>query len=278
MTETRPRLAFVTYADGAFERNIPPILSAARRFMGVQKTFAFTRKDLEADSIYAPHRDVFDAARGRGYWAWKPWAILKAFDACEPGDVLIYHDCGFGPRYRAFLRPTRLVQMAVEHDFIAGVVRPDHGPNSRWIHRRCLEIVGEASPALWDAEIIEAVISIWVVNERSRAFLESWLAHCLTLEAIRDIRPEERADQRLDFVEHRYDQAVLTALAIREGAFVITPSAAAMPFAKSLSMLELDQRARRSFPARLGLTLFSGALRLFWRLRGVRPATPAPSA
>lgn len=278
MTRSRPRLAFVTYADGAFERNIPPILDAARRFMGVDRTFAFTRKDLEADPVYAPHRDVFDAPRGRGYWAWKPWAILKAFDACEPGDVLIYHDCGFGPRYRAFLRPTRLVELAIGHDFIAGVVRPDHGPNSRWIHRRCLEIVGAASPACWDAEIVEAVVSVWVVGDRSRAFLESWLRYCLDFEAIRDIRPEERADQRPDFVEHRYDQAVLTALAIREGAFVITPSAAAMPFAKSLSMLELDQRARRSTAARLALTMLSAALKLFWRVRGVRPAGPAKPA
>lgn len=278
MSGTAPRLAFVTYADGAFEQNIAPILTAARRVMRVERTFAFTRKDLEADPVYAPHRDVFDAPRGRGYWAWKPWAILKAFDACEPGDVLIYHDCGFGPRYRAFLRPTRLVELAVEHDFIAGVVRPDHGPNSRWIHRRCLEIIGEASPAWWDADIVEAVVSVWVVGKRSRAFLESWLRYCLDLEAIRDIRPEERADQRPDFVEHRYDQAVLTALAIRERAFVITPSAAAMPFAKSISMLELDQRAKRGGPARLALTLFSAALKLFWRLRGVRPATGAPSA
>lgn len=271
MSELRPRLAFVTYADGAFERNIAPILASARRFMGAEKTFAFTRRDLETTDLYAAHRDVFDAARGRGYWAWKPWAILKAFDACEPGDVLIYHDCGFGPRYRSFLRPTRLVERALEHGFIAGVRRPDHGPNRRWIHRRCFEIVGEATPAYLDADIIEAVISIWVVNDRSRAFLEAWLRHCLDLEAIRDIRADERADQNPDFIEHRYDQAVLSVLTIRERAAVIQPSPDALTFAKSLTMLELDQRAQSNGLARLGLRLFAGALALRRRIKGAAP-------
>lgn len=269
MSEVRPRLAFVTYADGAYERNIAPILASARRFMGAEKTFGFTRRDLEATDLYAAHREVFDAARGRGYWAWKPWAILKAFDACEPGDVLFYQDCGFGPRYRSFLRPTLLVAMALEHGFIAGVRRPDHGPNRRWVHRRCLEIVGEPTPAYMDAAIVEAVISIWVVSDRSRAFLEAWLRHCLDLEAIRDLPLNDQNEQAPEFIEHRYDQAVLSILTIRENAAVIDPSVDALPFSKSLSMLELDQRARSNGLARLVLRLFSSALKLRRRLKGV---------
>lgn len=269
MSRPRPRLAFVTYADGAFERNIAPILASARRFMGAEKTFAFTRRDLEETDLYAAHRDVFDAPRGRGYWAWKPWAILKAFDACEPGDVLIYHDCGFGPRYRSFLRPTRLAERALEHGFIAGVRRPDYGPNRKWIHRRCLEIVGDATHRYLEDVTVEAVISIWVVNERSRAFLDTWFRHCLDPEAIRDIREDELTDQAPDFVEHRYDQAILTVLAIRHNAAVIEPSAEATTFAKSLSMLELDQRARSNGLARLVLRGFAWALGLRRLLKGV---------
>lgn len=257
-----PRIVYVTYADGAFEKNLKPNAFFARHFMRADQVLLFTRIDLESSEIYAGNRAVFDAPRGKGYWAWKPFVILEALKSSRPGDVVIYHDCGFGLRYKSFIRPKSLLNFALENGFIAGVRSPRYGPNRRWNHRRCLEIVGDFTPEYLEASTVEASISFWPSTPRSKAFVTEWLQHCLDPNAIRDILPEERRDQADDFVEHRYDQAILTNLAIKHAAPVVEPFADSLPFAKSISMLEIDMRAHHSAAYRMLLRGFHKLLAL----------------
>ena len=264
-------LIFVTYADGAFEQNLAATAWHARVFCRAKRALLLTRRDLEASPIYLPHRDVFDAPRGAGYWAWKPWAILRAMDTSQPGDVIFYQDCGFGPRYRQVLRPSRLMALAQEHGFIAGVRCPQYGPNRRWVRRRCLDIMGANRPDILDMPSIQATISFWINTPSSRAFVETWLTFCLNIETIRDATPDEIASECPDFIEHRHDQAILTNLAYMRGAPVLDVDPATLNFAKSATMLELDLRARNNRFYALLLRAITGAARLRRRLKA--PAT-----
>lgn len=256
-------MIFVTYADGAYEKNLAPNAWFARRFMGADETILLTRRDLIADPVYARNRAIFDAKRGAGYWAWKPWAILQALHRAAPDDLVIYQDAGFGLRYKSLLRPRRLIEFALEHGFIAGVVTLQYGVNRQWVHRRCMEIVGTDSDDFRNAAGVEAVVSFWTKTPQAMAFAQAWLDHCLVEDAVRDILPEERADQADDFIEHRYDQAILTSLAHKLDAPVLHPSAAALPFAKSITVLEIDQRAR-------GNAFYSALLRMMAGIAGLR--------
>jgi hypothetical protein len=58
-------LVYVTHAAGRFEANLERNGRLARWIGGARKAILLRRADLEADSIYAAHRDVFDAA---GRW------------------------------------------------------------------------------------------------------------------------------------------------------------------------------------------------------------------
>jgi hypothetical protein len=257
-------LIYATYADGAYVRNFRNNAFFARHFMGADEARLFTRAELEASPIYAPHRSIFDAKRGAGYWAWKPWAILEALKAARSGDVVLYQDCGHGLRYRSWLHPRELLAVAADRGFIAGVRSPQYGPNRRWNSARCLEIMGCNDPWFLDQPITEAVVSIWPVSERSMAFVSQWLEYCLKVDAIRAVAPEEVAQQAPGFVEHRNDQAILTNLVLKLNAPVLEPRASCLPLAKSVSVLELDLRANRSRITsaflRVLTTLFS-----FWR-------------
>lgn len=235
------RIIFVTYAAGVFARNLARNGWWVRHFLRADQLMLLTRSQLEADPIYAPNRAVFDAARGAGYWAWKPWAIRRALDQCAPGDVVVYQDCGFGLRYKNLLPIKALAQKALRVGFIAGVVNPVFGTNRQWNHRLCLERTGALTAEYQDHPAIEAVVSLWTNTPGSLAFVDEWLAHCLDPEVVgeaADVAAEDPA-----FVEHRYDQAVLTNLAIRHRAPLLRPDPAILTFAKSLMLLELAARA-----------------------------------
>ncbi|HWU02317.1 MAG TPA: hypothetical protein VN222_06215 [Novosphingobium sp.] len=253
------KLIYVSYASGRFEANLQVNARYARWLGGAERCILLTRRDLEASRIYAPHRDVFDAPRGAGYWAWKPWAILRAMDAAGPEDVIYYHDCGFGLRYKTFLRLRRLVALAREHGFVAGVACPQYGPNRIWNRRQCRELMGVGGRAdIAAAPSIQATWSLWSNTPAARAFVERWLAYCLQFDAIRDASPAECAQEDEGFVEHRHDQAILTNLTLREGGFFVEPMEQTLDFAKSAAFLELDLRAREGGFYRLVYRLLLG--------------------
>lgn len=243
MPKLKGRIIFVTYAAGAFAPNLARNGWWVRWFMRADRLILLTRSDLEADPVYAPNREVFDATRGAGYWAWKPWAIRRALNECRAGDVVVYQDCGFGLRYKNLLPIRALAQKALQEGFVAGVVNPAHGSNRRWNHRHCMIQTGELTSEYQDHPVIEAAVSLWTVAQGSVGFVEEWLTHCLNPSVI-----GEHADQTEEdpsFVEHRYDQAVLTNLAIKRRAPLLRPEAAILPFAKSLTLLELAARAQQ---------------------------------
>jgi hypothetical protein len=244
MHTVKGRVIFVTYAAGAFTANLARNGWWVRWFMRADKLILLTRSDLEADPIYAPHRAVFDATRGAGYWAWKPWAIRCALNECQAGDVVVYQDCGFGLRYKNLLPIRALAQMARREGYVAGVVNPAHGSNRRWSHRHCVMQTGELTPEYLDHPTIEAAVSLWTGASGSVAFVDEWLTHCLNLAIVGE--PPNTAEEDPSFVEHRYDQAVLANLAIKRKAPLLRPDTAALPFAKSLMLLEIAARAKQN--------------------------------
>lgn len=237
------RIIFVTYAAGPFAANLVRNGWWVRRFMCADKVILLTRSDLEADPVYAPNRAVFDAARGAGYWAWKPWAIRRALSECKIGDVVVYQDCGFGLRYKNLLPIRALAHAARREGFIAGVANPAHGNNRRWSHRHCVTQTGAMTAEYLDHPIVEAVVSLWTNAPDSVAFVDEWLFHCLDPAVVGE--PAEPEAEDPVFVEHRYDQSVLTNLAIKHSAPLLRPDAAVLPFAKSLMLLELAERAQQ---------------------------------
>lgn len=258
-------LVYVTYAAGRFEANLARNGKLARLIGGARKAILLRRSDLEADPIYNGHRDVFDAPRGAGYWAWKPWAILRAMDESGPDDVIFYQDCGFGYRYLTLLPLRRLEALARDKGFVTGVLCPQYGPNRLWNRRACLRMMGcEQREDILDAPSVQATLSLWTNTPQARAFVQRWLDWCLQQEVIRDALPQERAFEAADFVEHRHDQAILTNLTYLEGAFALAPQPESLPFAKSASVLELDLRAKTSDAYRL---LYNGLIKFANRRR-----------
>ena len=233
------KVIFVTYASSVYKKNIFWNKLFVRLFIRPDKILFYTDVDLKASNIYKENRDVFDAARGGGYWAWKPWVILKAIESADEGDVVIYQDCGKGLKYKNFRKPVNVIAYALNNDAMPGVLVPIHGKSNNWTHHKCFELMGCCEEKYYNTPMVEASISAWSVNARSRGFIEEWLSYCLNAEVVGDL-PVDKSRLNDGFLNHRYDQSVLTNLVIKRDLHPVRLSFDDMHLSKSISLVDLD--------------------------------------
>jgi hypothetical protein len=137
-------IRFISFATPGFEEPMRIVLETARRH-GADSVRGWTGDDIRALSIYPDYREVLDAPRGAGYWAWKPLIILEELNALPEGDVLIYSDAGRADRPYRIDRPLREVVDWVlrERDgMLPGVYIPQWGANQRWTKAECFAAMG----------------------------------------------------------------------------------------------------------------------------------------
>ncbi|MFT5308495.1 MAG: hypothetical protein ACI93R_002710 [Flavobacteriales bacterium] len=246
------KLIFVNYASGPFVKNKKWNNKFIKLFVRPDLLLDLNDRDLKQDSIYLKGKAVFDEPKGGGYWAWKPWAILKAFDSANEGDIVIYQDCGIGLRFKNFIKPTGLINIARRSGCIAGVEIPEYGLNKFWTKAECFDLMGCGNEKYKESPQIEATTSIWVVGDNNRKILKEWLNYCLDVRVICDVAVEN--NEIPNFIEHRHDQSILTNLVVKYNLFVIKQNVGISNLFKSLSVQEIY--IRRS-------TLLGG---IFWKI------------
>ena len=231
------KVVFVTYASGEFIKNFRWNHFFIRVFFRPDKVYFFTDQDLKRASIFSLNERIFSDTIGAGFWAWKPWAILQAVRACDPDDIVVYHDCGRGIRYKTFNRLKNIIHHAKCNDIFPGVAVPSHGTNEQWTHDQCFDVMQCNASKYRQAPQVEASISAWKAGKRSDDFLKEWLNYCLIWDAISD-KPA-RLTQRDNFIEHRYDQSILTNLVYKHG---LQPAIVSFPekqLSKAISYVDL---------------------------------------
>ena len=175
---------------------------------------------LEQTDFYAQHRDVLDQRRGGGYWLWKPYLIGRELQRLEPGDFLVYTDCGYPWRPLVIRQPLwPLLQWCESENggVLPGVYVPKHGPNIRWTKRECFVAMNCDSEMYWRHPQIQATFSVWQKCTLAESFVAEWLQWCIRLDALADDRILTGVSEYPDFVDHRHDQSILTNLALLRG-------------------------------------------------------------
>lgn len=202
-------LALCSFGTAAFAGALDRLRHAALTNGGADAVFLYGDKDVE--DFFQAHPDhLAPGNRGHGWWAWKPYLILKTFDALAEGDTLVYCDACVD-----VLRPLRdLLPQGVDVGLF-GLGGRGHAIK-KWTHARALKDMNflhcpDAAP------LVNAGIQIYRVSAESRAFLREYLDWCRRLEVVAD-RPAGD-DKGKDpaafpgFVDHRHDQSVLSVLA-----------------------------------------------------------------
>lgn len=237
------KLYFVSFASGIYQKNIFWNKIFVKFFMRPSKIKYFTENDLKKSDIYITKKEIFNNKSGE-YYAWKPWVILKMMDECEYGDLVIYHDCGKGLRYKNIVKPVALINHAKKYGAMPGVVVTKFGKNKEWCHKACFKLMECDYEVIKNGPQIEASISIWMKTEKSLEFLQKWLNYVTIKEIIQNTPNNLKPLEDKYFKDHRYDQSVLTNLIYKYDFLPYFPSFRDAGITKSMSLIEMDARKK----------------------------------
>jgi hypothetical protein len=178
---------------------------------------SYTREWLETTEFYNENKEILDEPKGIGLWAWKPYIILDSFSKTNEGDLILYCDCKdmFSPGLKDYV-----LKNIDENDKCLLLLGNNY--NREYTKRDCFILMDCDSEDYWNSIQLEAGFMVWKVCEESKKIIEKWLEYCLNIDIVSD-SPSVKGEDFPDFKEHRFDQSILTNIAITEGLSVGGP-------------------------------------------------------
>jgi hypothetical protein len=201
------RIFVTSYATSNFASVRQDLNESAEHF-GISNILSYAESDLLSSDYYAQNRSILDEICGAGYWAWKPYFILKACEALEERDILFYCDAG-----SMFVSPPEpLVELATKQP--QGLVLFDARPliNRQFTKRDCFVRMDCDSDLFWNANKVIATILVIRKCDFAVKFLNEWLYYCKDRAAITDDPNVSGLDDLPGYLQHRWDQAILSVL------------------------------------------------------------------
>jgi hypothetical protein len=204
------RTFLVSYATDRFERVRQELNESASRF-GISHLLSYCEKDLRSSSYYEQNRSILAEVCGAGYWAWKPYFILQAMGHLGEGDILFY--CDAGSQFIDSPGPLIDLCSSTAHGMVLFDARPL--TNRQFTKRDCFVRMGCDSPMYWNANKVIATILVARKCPAAIQFVQEWLTHCCDRAAITDDPNICGKKDLRGFLQHRWDQAILSVLAAK---------------------------------------------------------------
>lgn len=201
----------ITYADETFGNKGPEQQKFIHRVYKNLNPHIYNRELLESTNFYLENKEIFDHKETGGFWAWKPFVILDAFSKGNDGDFFIYCDRKdiFSPGIFDYVLKT-----LNEDDFCLLLL--GDALNKQYTKRDTFILMNCDEKDYWNSRQLEAGFSIWKKCPKSIEILNEYLEYCLDYKVV-SADKSELGEEFAEFKEHRYDQSILTNIAIREG-------------------------------------------------------------
>lgn len=225
------RIHFVTFATPAFRVRQCLLNRSAIWFGKVDQLHVWNEYRLSKDGFTTRHPELFPKSTGFGWYAWKPYLILKALDEAREGDLVFYQDIGRRDPVTISRPLGEWNDFLKKQDFpcIAGVSIPHWGANRLWTKRSTFKGLGLQGPLYEDSPQVQASWSVWRKLPQTLSFVREWAEHCQCLDLVGGQLENGREGEVPGFREHRWDQSILTLLALRDGMPVLNPTQARLP-------------------------------------------------
>ena len=189
----------VTYTDGRMTRSAQRCEQSALRH-GCDTTITYTLALID-NAFYAMNKGILDSERGAGYWLWKPYIILSEMLTHPDGEIIMYTDAGV-----EIIEDVNIICDRMQDAWLFG----NSYPHRHW----CKAAVTRDISGYVPGNQVQASAMFFRVNDRTKAFVKSWLLYCQMPGFIDD---SEAPNNDAEFVEHRHDQAILTCVAQNHG-------------------------------------------------------------
>jgi hypothetical protein len=164
--------------------------------------------------------DISLTERGSGFWAWKPFIILKSLEAAAPGEIVLY--CDAGRKYPYILLDTPLDPFLSwmdekNQDIMPGISIPWNGPMSAWTKYDAFAGTGVDEDRVRRAAPIQASFSLWRNRGTTMEFVREWLSWCVQRQLVSDDPSVSVIAEAPEFKAHRHDQSLLNLCCHKHG-------------------------------------------------------------
>jgi hypothetical protein len=179
-----------------------------------QQAIAYRWEEFKLTTTYRNNYRLFSQPKGLGYWSWKPWCIREGMIGCADGDILIYIDAGV----KVINNLNYIVDRMDQDVWLFG----NEWEHYQWCKRDVVEVImGPEAFLKWPWERFskqaQASVIFFKVNDYTYNFVSEWFDWCrFDNGRLVDDSPSSTPNHP-DFREHRYDQAILTTMAYRDG-------------------------------------------------------------
>jgi hypothetical protein len=204
------RLYLTSYATERF-RCVQQDLNASAIKFGIPNILSYNESDLHASEFYLQNKTLLDEVCGAGYWAWKPYFILRAMEHLLEGDILFYCDAG-----SMFINsPAPLIDICMGHP--QGMILFDARPltNRQFTKRDCFVRMNCDEEKYWNANKVIATILVLRKCPYALGVIREWLTYCCDRAMITDDPNTCGLEDLTGYLQHRWDQAILSVLAAK---------------------------------------------------------------
>lgn len=208
------RTWFATYGDDKWAAAKARICAQARETGVFDVVLPFEREPflVWADGAAIPSR-LSRAARGGGFWLWKPWVVRTTLDEMAEGDVLVYADAGCHLRPSGAGRLREYMEM-VRHDpwSVLAFSLEDFHAERMWTTEAVLSEFKSSERTRASPQLM-ATILVMRKCPATEALIDGWYGTAVFRpDLFSDDHNEDARRACPDFKDHRHDQSVLSVL------------------------------------------------------------------
>lgn len=201
-------LYVVNYADGEPYESYRKINTKSAYYFGkADKVLEYAPKDIP-QSYKNAHKEIFSYKRGAGLWLWKPYIINKVLSDIQFGDWMFYTDGG-----AIFIRDIhKLIECA---EFNNTDIMLFEQP---LLHRQFTKHETMVQMGIVDNDANQT-LGIFLLQKTNKtvALMSEWLQCCECEDLLSPAVFYPEIKEYTDFVAHREDQSILSALRIKNG-------------------------------------------------------------
>jgi hypothetical protein len=192
----------ISYAsDGVFIQNQNNLNMSASMYQAFDVVISYQPHHIDPE-YFKKHRKILSQPRGVGYWLWKPYIILKTLEMMPENDVLFYADRSAVFREDIY----KVLDQAKKHDIT--LFSGFHNVR-RYTKKIVIDKIMNGNESVRDKAQLEGAFLLLRNNFKTREFIKEWQKYCEDLDLLTDVLSE---NEYPDFIDHRHDQAILTAL------------------------------------------------------------------
>ncbi len=205
----------INYADLTYFQSRKQNSKSGISVAGFDKVIEYDRPSIDSN-FQNEHADILNQPLGAGYWLWKPYIILTTLLAANDDDIIHYSDAGC--TFTGNMAPYFDLCLNEKRGLI--LFRGNH-INKTYTKRDCFYYMGMNTEKYIEGEQLTASHVLYRKTDFTLSFFSEWLKHMTDARISTDMPNTCGLENDEGFLDHRYDQSVLSLLSIHHDVTLI---------------------------------------------------------